>query len=391
MKLRSALLAATVLAAAPIAAKAQAISGLYIGAGAGANFMQNETLKSGRPSRRSRSMPAAGTGVQRPAERRVSTPASSAWSASATASATVCASKSKAATAEQDQARRKQRPGDRGAGGDEQKYGAMFNVLYDFDPSRARPRLPARRSPMSASAPAISGHSTERRIYGTRLTARQPGGRITTVPHQRRRRRLRLPGHRRRRRSRSPPSRACRSRPNTASWAWPATAPTTTSSRNRPAAGRSTPARTSSSATTTTTASCSASVTRSTPHRRRRLSCRRRRRSPRGGAHLPGVLRLGPCGPDRPRPADHRRGGPGHHPRAGHPDRGQRLHRQVGHAALQPGPVGPSGAERRQRAGPSRRAASGDPHQGFGETHPLVPTADGVREPQNRRVEIILR
>ena len=29
--------------------------------------------------------------------------------------------------------------------------------------------------------------------------------------------------------------------------------------------------------------------------------------------------------------------------------------------------------------------------QGFGETHPLVPTASGVREPQNRRVEIILR
>ena len=28
--------------------------------------------------------------------------------------------------------------------------------------------------------------------------------------------------------------------------------------------------------------------------------------------------------------------------------------------------------------------------QGFGETHPLVPTAQGVREPQNRRVEIIL-
>ncbi|WP_428392134.1 OmpA family protein [Lichenicoccus sp.] len=29
--------------------------------------------------------------------------------------------------------------------------------------------------------------------------------------------------------------------------------------------------------------------------------------------------------------------------------------------------------------------------RGFGETHPLVPTADGTREPQNRRVEIILR
>lgn len=35
------------------------------------------------------------------------------------------------------------------------------------------------------------------------------------------------------------------------------------------------------------------------------------------------------------------------------------------------------------------RAAIGT--QGFGETNPLVPTAAGVREPQNRRVEIILR
>ena len=29
--------------------------------------------------------------------------------------------------------------------------------------------------------------------------------------------------------------------------------------------------------------------------------------------------------------------------------------------------------------------------RGFGERQPLVPTADGVREPQNRRVEIVLR
>ena len=29
--------------------------------------------------------------------------------------------------------------------------------------------------------------------------------------------------------------------------------------------------------------------------------------------------------------------------------------------------------------------------QGFGETHPLVPTAAGVREPQNRRVEIVIK
>jgi outer membrane protein OmpA-like peptidoglycan-associated protein len=27
---------------------------------------------------------------------------------------------------------------------------------------------------------------------------------------------------------------------------------------------------------------------------------------------------------------------------------------------------------------------------GYGETHPLVPTAPGVREPQNRRVDIVL-
>ena len=46
MNLRSALLAATVLAAAPVAAQAQAVSGLYIGAGAGANFMQDQTIKS---------------------------------------------------------------------------------------------------------------------------------------------------------------------------------------------------------------------------------------------------------------------------------------------------------------------------------------------------------
>ena len=39
------------------------------------------------------------------------------------------------------------------------------------------------------------------------------------------------------------------------------------------------------------------------------------------------------------------------------------------------------------RDGVSRSAIS---IKGFGETDPLVPTADGVREPQNRRVEIIL-
>ena len=45
MKLRSALLAATVMVA-PVAAVADPINGLYIGAGAGANYLQDETIKS---------------------------------------------------------------------------------------------------------------------------------------------------------------------------------------------------------------------------------------------------------------------------------------------------------------------------------------------------------
>jgi len=51
---------------------------------------------------------------------------------------------------------------------------------------------------------------------------------------------------------------------------------------------------------------------------------------------------------------------------------------------------------RRAEAVASELARDGVPRaaiviQGFGETHPLVPTSAGVREPQNRRVEIILR
>ena len=53
MQLRSALLAATVLAT-PIAASAQPVTGLYVGAGVGVNFTQQENVKrrqSGRPGR----------------------------------------------------------------------------------------------------------------------------------------------------------------------------------------------------------------------------------------------------------------------------------------------------------------------------------------------------
>ena len=44
MQLRSALLAATVLAT-PIAASAQPVTGLYVGAGAGMNIMSQEKIK----------------------------------------------------------------------------------------------------------------------------------------------------------------------------------------------------------------------------------------------------------------------------------------------------------------------------------------------------------
>ena len=70
---------------------------------------------------------------------------------------------------------------------------------------------------------------------------------------------------------------------------------------------------------------------------------------------------------------------------AGHADRS-------GYAAVQPAPVA---APRRQRWPPSWCAAASPRNvitiQAFGESRPLVPTADGVREPQNRRVEIVLR
>ena len=36
-------------------------------------------------------------------------------------------------------------------------------------------------------------------------------------------------------------------------------------------------------------------------------------------------------------------------------------------------------------------SASGIVTEAKGETEPLVPTGDGVREPQNRRVEIVLQ
>ena len=43
------------------------------------------------------------------------------------------------------------------------------------------------------------------------------------------------------------------------------------------------------------------------------------------------------------------------------------------------------------RSGGCGQTAAAISIRGFGETHPLVPTGPGVREPQNRRVEIVLK
>ena len=77
----------------------------------------------------------------------------------------------------------------------------------------------------------------------------------------------------------------------------------------------------------------------------------------RPGPYLPGVLRLGQVGPHRPGPRDHRRGGAGFDPRADHPHRGQRLHRQLvdprrrARRSLQRGPFDPSRRQREGRTG----------------------------------------
>jgi outer membrane protein OmpA-like peptidoglycan-associated protein len=133
MKLRSALLAATVLAA-PVAAKAQAVSGLYIGAGAGANFMQDESLsRTSYPFRGSAPLGSLtgsgnihldtgfvgvvsvgyglGNGLRFELEGNYRT--NKLTKITGTNSNNTFAN----------------------GGGDEQKYGGMFNVLYDIDPA----------------------------------------------------------------------------------------------------------------------------------------------------------------------------------------------------------------------------------------------------------------
>jgi len=68
----------------------------------------------------------------------------------------------------------------------------------------------------------------------------------------------------------------------------------------------------------------------------------------------------------------------GHADRSGTPQYNQRLSERRAEAVA---------AELERRGVPRSQMAV----QAFGETRPLVPTADGAREPQNRRVEIVLR
>ncbi len=139
MKLRSALLAATVLAAAPVAAKAQAISGLYIGAGAGANFMQDQSINSvGFPNL---GIPQTSTGGNGIANTNVR------MDTGFIGVASVGYGLGNGLRLELEGSYRQNKFTSAGsndgsgvnrrasAGGDEMKYGAMLNVLYDFDPS----------------------------------------------------------------------------------------------------------------------------------------------------------------------------------------------------------------------------------------------------------------
>ncbi len=135
MKLRSALLAATVLAA-PIAAKAEAISGLYIGAGAGANFLQQEKIKSvGFPQA---GIPQTNLNVRGSSGAKIKSDTGFVGLFS------IGYGFGNGLRLEVEGNYRDNKlngikggglQGFSSAGGNEKKYGGMLNVLYDFDPN----------------------------------------------------------------------------------------------------------------------------------------------------------------------------------------------------------------------------------------------------------------
>ena len=127
MKFRSALLAATMVAV-PFAVQAQAVNGLYIGAGAGANFMHNEDV-------RIRSFPAAFPASQRG---RIG-PRSLSYDTGFVGLASVGYGFGNGLRVEVEGSYRQNKidrfggPTGFQAGGDQHKYTGMVNVLYDFD------------------------------------------------------------------------------------------------------------------------------------------------------------------------------------------------------------------------------------------------------------------
>ncbi len=86
-----------------------------------------------------------------------------------------------------------------------------------------------------------------------------------------------------------------------------------------------------------------------------------------GGTYslIPGVLRLGPRNPHRPRPPDHRGRGSRVHQDRYNADRGERLHRHLRHAEIQPGPVDAPSRSDRGGTGEGWGAEGGDQHPGI--------------------------
>ncbi len=119
MKLRSALLAATVLAV-PVAVKAQPVSGLYVGLGAGWNYLQNEDINRVSVS-----------GVS------VNTSGHAKFGSGFVGVGSIGYGLGNGLRLELEGDFRDNKQhgvsGAAGAGGDEEKYGAMVNALYDFN------------------------------------------------------------------------------------------------------------------------------------------------------------------------------------------------------------------------------------------------------------------
>jgi OOP family OmpA-OmpF porin len=121
MKFRNALVAATVLAL-PLAANAQPVTGLYVGAGAGVNIMHDESARATAPALGA--IPAANAGTH------LKTRVGPAFDLS------VGYGLGNGIRAEVEGSYRNNNFGGTSgttvSGGQEQKFGAMFNVLYDF-------------------------------------------------------------------------------------------------------------------------------------------------------------------------------------------------------------------------------------------------------------------